>query len=119
MIELIKAALISAMVSALVSGVGVFYLQRYLDAKRQESEALATKRRTERRKADVFEVRRRRAVGRLLFWMYDALTKGVDHANGDLKKAFEDYNEVEEEQKSFEQELLAEHQEENRRGAYR
>lgn len=119
MIETIKTAAISAATSALVSGIGIYYLQSFLNTKRKESEEQAARRRAERRKADVLESRRRRAAGRLFFWINDAVVKGVDHANGDLRKAFEDYNEVEDEQKAFEQELLAEHQEENRRAGYR
>ena len=115
MIEAIRQAALSAAVSAVISGVGIFYLQRYLDAKRKESEERAAQRRKERRKADMLEAKRRRATGRLFFWMHYALIKGVDAANGDLEKAFADYNEAEEEQKAFEQELLAEHQDENRR----
>jgi len=115
LIEAIKAAAISAAVSALISGIGIYYLQSFLNAKRRESEEQAVKRRRERRKADMLEARRRRAAGRMFFWLHDAVVKGVDHANGDLKSAFDDYNRVEEEQKAFEQELLAEHQDENRR----
>ena len=37
-LETIKQAAVSAMVSALISGVGVFYLQRYLNDKHRESE---------------------------------------------------------------------------------
>ncbi len=111
----IKEAATSALISALISGVGVFYLQRYLDSKRAESEAEAAKRRAERRKADVLESRRRRAAGRMFFWLHYAVVRGPEAANGDLEKAFADYNEVEEEQKAFEQELLAAHQDENRR----
>ena len=114
MIEAIQQAALSALVSALVSGLGVFYLQRYLDAKHQESKDRAAIRRAERRKADMLEARRRRAAGRLFFWLHDAVVKGPEHANGDLAKAMTDYNKVEEEQKMFEQELLAEHHDENR-----
>lgn len=117
MVEALKSMAASALVSALVSGVGVYYLQRYLDAKRRESEEKAAQRRRERRKADFLESKRRRAAGRLFFWMHYALVRGADQANGDLEKAFADYNEAEEEQKAFEQELLAEHHDENRRGA--
>ena len=117
MIETLENAMVSVLVSALVSGVGVFYLQRYLDTKRRESEERAVQRRRERRKADLLESKRRRAAGRMFFWLHDAVVKGVEHANGDLEKAMEDYNTAEEEQKAFEQELLAEHQDENRRGA--
>lgn len=115
MIEAIKTAAISCAVSALISGVGVFYLQRYLEKKRKESEEQAVRRRQQRRKQDLLEAQRRRAAGRMFFWIHYALVRGVDQANGDLEKAFSDYNEVEEEQKAFEQELLAEHQDENRR----
>ena len=50
----------------------------------------------------------------MFFWLHDAIVKGKDHANGDLERAYEDYNEAEEKQKRFEQELLAEHHDENR-----
>jgi len=114
--DLIKEAAVSALISGLITAFGIGYLQRYLDAKRKQSEALAAKRRQERRKADELEFQRRRAAGRLFFWLHDAVVKGVEHANGDLEKAFTAYNEVEEEQKDFERMLLAEHQDENRGG---
>lgn len=114
MIEILKQAAISAVVAALISGVGIYYLQSYLNTKRKESEERAAQRRRERRQADVLESKRRRAAGRMFFWLHDAVVKGVEHANGDLEKAMQDYNEVEEEQKDFERELLAEHQDENR-----
>ena len=116
MIETLKTALVSALVSALISGVGIYYLHAYLDGKRRESEQAAAQRRAERRKADVLESQRRRATGRMFFWLYDAVVKGKDHANGDLERAYEDYNRIEEEQKRFEQEMLAEHQDHNRGG---
>lgn len=114
MIEALKSALISGIVSALISGIGIYYLHAYLDGRRRESEQAAAQRRAERRKADVLEAERRHAAGRLLFWLHDAVTKGREHANGDLKQAYDDYSEAEEKQKRFEQELLAEHHDENR-----
>lgn len=116
MTEALKNTLLSALVSFLVSGIGLYYLRGYFDRKQKEREEQAAQRRRERRKADMLEARRRRAAGRLFFWIHYALVRGVDQANGDLEKSFHDYNEVEEEQKAFEQELLAEHQDENRRG---
>ena len=98
MIETLKSAAVSCVVSAVISGVGVFYLQRYLDAKRKESEERAAQRRRERRKADLLESKRRRAAGRMFFWMHYGLVHGVERANGDLERAFEDYNAAEEEQ---------------------
>ena len=116
MIEVAKEAAVSAMVSMLISGIGVYSLQRYIDTKRKETEERAAQRRKERRKADLLENKRRRATGRMFFWMHYALVHGVDRANGDLEKAFTDYNAAEEEQKAFEAELVAAHQDENRRG---
>lgn len=115
MIDTIKQAAVSAMVSALISGIGIYYLHTYLDTKRKESEEQAAQRRLERRKADVLESKRRRAAGRMFFWLHDAVVKGVDHANGDLAKAMADYCEIEDQQKAFEQELMAEQLDENRR----
>lgn len=117
MIDVLKTAMVSGLVSALISGIGIYYLHAYLDDKRKESEQAAAQRRAERRKADVLESRRRRATGRMFFWLHDAVVKGKDHANGDLERAYEDYNRIEEEQKRFEQEMLAEHQDQNRSGA--
>lgn len=115
MIETIQQAALSASVSALISGIGVWLLQKYIETKRRESEERATQRRKERRKADLLETKRRRATGRMFFWMHYALVHGVERANGDLEKAFSDYNSAEEEQKAFEAELIAAHQDENRR----
>lgn len=116
MIDLVKSALVSCLCSALITGCGVYYLHSYLDSKHKESERRAAIRQEERRKAEVLESKRRRAAGRMLFWLHDAVIKGKDHANGDLENAFDYYNQVEEEQKTFERELLAEHQDQNRGG---
>lgn len=116
MIEVLKQAMVSAMVSALISGIGVYYLQSYLNAKRRESEEQAAQRRAERRKVDVLESKRRRAAGRLFFWLHYAAVRGAEAANGDLEKAFSDYNAADDAQRQFEQELLAEHHDENRGG---
>ena len=115
-LEAAKQAAVSAVVSALISGVGVFYLQRYLTAKHQESERKAAERREARRQADILESKRRRAAGRLLFWLHFSVTRGVEAANGDLEEAWNRYSAAEDEQKQFEQEQLAEHADENRGG---
>lgn len=115
-LETIKQTALSAIVSALISGIGVFYLQRYLNDKHRESEQRAAGRREARRRADLLEAKRRRAAGRLFFWLHFGLTRGAEAANGDLESAWKDYTAAEEEQKLFEQEQLAEHADENRGG---
>lgn len=116
-VEAIKQAAVSAMVSALISGIGVYYLQRYLSDKHRESEQRAAARREARRRADVLESSRRRAAGRLLFWLHFGVTRGAAAANGDLEQAWKDYTAAEDAQKRWEQEQLAEHADENRNGA--
>ena len=114
MIDVIRNAAVAAIVSALITGLGVYYLHLYIDGKRRESEERVKKRREERRKADVLEQQRRHAAGRCLFWLHDAAVKGREHANGDLEQAFRDYAVAEDAQKAYERELLAEHADENR-----
>lgn len=109
MIELLRNTLLSVLVSAVVSGLGVWYLQEFLKRRSELSAGQAKKRREEREKGDIIEAKRRKAAGRMFFWLHDAVVKGPEHANGDLEKAFDDYNAAEEEQKAFERELLAEH----------
>lgn len=120
MLEFIKQAAVGAVVSGLfsllISGVGVFYLQRYLKDKWEEREAEAARRQAERRREGVLLAKHRRAQGRLLFWMHYALVKGVAQANGEFEESFRDYEAAEEELKTFEQEQLAAHQDENRGG---
>ena len=41
MIDAVKSALISGVVSALISGIGIYYLHAYLDGRRRESEQAA------------------------------------------------------------------------------
>ena len=113
-LESIKQAAVSALVSALISGIGIFYLQRFLNDKHRESEQRAADRREARRRGDLLEAKRRRAAGRLLFWLHFGIVRGAEAANGDLERAWEDYTAAEEEQKLFEQEQLAAHQDENR-----
>ena len=114
MIDALRNAALSAIVSALITGIGVYYLHLYIDGRRKESDERAKKRRDERRKADVLEQQRRHAAGRCLFWLHDAAVKGKEHANGNLEQAFNDYSAAENAQKAYERELLAEHADENR-----
>jgi hypothetical protein len=110
----LTAALISCAVSALISGVGVFYLQSYIRARAEEGKAEKLRRRDERQRSDILNSQWRHAVGRVLFWLRDCADKGRDHANGYLPAAFDEFNAVEARQKEFEQQMLAEHNDENR-----
>lgn len=114
MIDKILSALISAGVSALISGIGVYYLHAFLSQRAEANDAARKKRREERQKCAVLDARWKHAVGRVLFWLKDSADKGREHANGYMDEAFQELNTVESETKSFEQTVLAEHNDENR-----
>ena len=114
MIDAIRDAVISCGVSAVISGIFIYYMHSYLDGKRRENEERMKHRREERLKRDVLEQQRRHTAGRCLFWLHDAAVNGAAHANGDLEHAFRDYVVAEDTQKAYERELLAEHADENR-----
>lgn len=109
----LSTALISGMVSALVSGVGVFFLQSYIKSKAQESTAAREKRRKDRQTKYVLDDNWQHAVGRVLFWMKDSLDKGREHANGNLDSAYAEFTDAEIEKKNFERQMLAERADEN------
>ena len=101
-------ALPGALVSFLISGLALHYLKRYFDKKLVSAEAKQQERLKIRKQRSEAEQRRRRAEGRLLFWMHHAIVKPP--ANGELEKAWEDYQEAEDAQKEIERSILAEYE---------
>ena len=102
---MIKEWVIPAVVSLLINGVGLHYLTRYIDKKAEAEEEERKRLEKQRHDRTVAEAKRRRAAGRLFFWLHRAVVK--HEANGELEAAFEAYNKAEEEQKALEQEILA------------
>jgi hypothetical protein len=97
-----------ALASFLISGLALHYLKRYFDKKLVIAEAKQQERLKIRKRRSEAEQRRRRAEGRLLFWMHHAMVKPPP--NGELEKAWEDYQEAEEAQKEIERAILAEYE---------
>ena len=101
-------ALPGTLVSALISGLLIHYLKRYFDKRLEGAEAKQQERLKIKRKRSEAEQKRRRAEGRLLFWVHHALVKPPP--NGELEKAWEDFQNAEEEQKEIERSILAEYE---------
>lgn len=98
---------ISTVVSCSFSLFVFYYLRRYLDKKTGEEENTKKEREEQRIQRAIVEAERRRAAGRLFFWLYKAVTKPPP--NGELEEAMNNYNRVEEKQKSLEQKIIADH----------
>ena len=101
-----KAALPGVLVSVLVSGLVLYYIRAYIDHKLKEDEEHRKKEQQLRLQRSQLEQKRRRALGRLLFWMHRAITHPPH--NGELEEAMEDFRAVEDEQKALDQKILAE-----------
>lgn len=101
-----KAALPGVVVSALVSGFVLYFIRRYIDCKLEEEEARRKNETQLRTQRSQLEQKRRRAEGRLLFWLH----RGVTHPppNGELEKAMSEFEAVEDELKTLDQKILAE-----------
>ena len=104
-IETIINVAVSAVVSGLVSGVALKYITRYFDKKLEAEEARKKEAEKLRHARAVAEANRRRAAGRLFFWLHHAIVKPPP--NGELEKAMDAYNKAEEAQKALEQDILA------------
>lgn len=104
-IESIINVAVSAIVSGLISGVALKYVTRYFDKKLEAEEAHKKQVEKQRHDRTVAEANRRRAAGRLFFWLHHAIVKPPP--NGELEKAMENYTAAEDAQKALEQEILA------------
>ena len=101
----LEAALPGVVLSVLLSGILLYYIRRYIDQKLLEEERARTEEQALKVKRSKLDMRRRRALGRLLFWLHRAVVNPP--ANGELEEAWESFQEVEEDQKALDQEILA------------
>ena len=97
-----------ALISFLISGLLLHYLKRYIDKILVSAEAKQQERLKIRKRRSEAEQRRRRAEGRLLFWLHHAVTKPPP--NGELEDAWEEFQNAEEAQKEIERAILAEYE---------
>lgn len=106
-------ALPGAAVSLVFSGLMLYYLRRYIDAKLAAEEQRRKEDHEIRRQRSELEQKRRRAAGRMLFWLHHAVTKPPP--NGELEEAWDTYQQVEEAQKALDQQILADYETGERR----
>lgn len=102
----VKAALPGAVTSFLVSGLFLYYLRGYIDHKLKEETEHREKEQQLRLQKSQLEQKRRRALGRLLFWLHRGLTSPPP--NGELERSMEEFETVEDELKALDQKILAE-----------
>ena len=103
----VVAALPSTVVSLLFSGLLLYYLRKYIDAKLAAEEKRRQDDHKLRRQRSELE-RRRRAAGRVLFWLHHAVTKPPP--NGELEEAWASYQAAEDAQKALDQQILADYE---------
>lgn len=101
----ISAALPGALISFVISGLFLYYLRWYIDRKLKEEEQLREKEMRRKIEQAKLEMRRRRAIGRLFFWLHRAVVSPPP--NGELEDAMEVFQAIEEEQKLLDQTILA------------
>lgn len=101
-------ALPGTIVSAVISGVLLVYLRKYIDDKWKKQEERRRSDLEVRKKRSVLEQERRRAAGRLFFWLHHAVVKPP--ANGELEEAMKAYTEAEEKQKDLDRQILADYE---------
>ena len=97
-------AIIVAVLSGVLGagGIATIYVRHRLD--RAERDTLQHKEIQRRYKQ--YQREWQRAVGRVLFWIVRSLYSG-EKPNGELKKAYEEMEHIEAEQKSFEAETMS------------
>ena len=100
------AAVPGIVVSALISGLLLYYIRAYIDNKLKEDEEHRVKEQQLRLQRSQLEKKRCRAEGRLLFWLHRGVTNPP--SNGELEKAMKDFQTVEDELKALDQKILAE-----------
>ena len=99
------SALPGALVSLVISGLFLYYLRWYIDKKLREEETIREEEMRRKVEQAKLEMRRRRAIGRLFFWLHRAIVSPP--SNGELEEAMESFQAIEEEQKMLEQTILA------------
>lgn len=107
--DFIKDILIGAAAGIFGSGglLGLFFfvIKRYLQKKLDERDAREKEKMELRLERNQIERELWHSVGRLLFWTHRAITTGTH--NGELEKAFEEFEAAEEKSKALDMKILA------------
>lgn len=111
--EEIRILVVSGTVGAIVGGSGItgllfFFIRSYIEKKISEREADERRKRELKIKRMIIDDKLRHCEGRLFFWLHKAIVTG--NHNGDLKKAFDEYQEAEIERKELDREIIVENE---------
>lgn len=98
---------------ALVGGSGItgmlfFFIRRYIENKLGKRDAEEIQKREQTKKRMIVDDQLRHCEGRLFFWIHKAIVTG-EH-NGDLERAFEEFQRAERERKALDREIIVENE---------
>lgn len=101
----------TVIISSVVGGAGIvgivfYFVRRYIEQMLDRHEGEEQKRKENRVKRASYNDALQHAQGRLLFWLYQAVTKG-EH-NGELEQAFADFQAAEQRIKDHDRKIVAE-----------
>ena len=108
-----------AVISALLGGTGllgiaIHIVKRYIDKKLDAEEAKANEAKEFRQRKAACEERMTHALGRWVFWMNRWVETG-EH-NGELRGAYEEYEQAEKDKKALDQEILIKYAAQQKKG---
>lgn len=109
----IQILVVSGIIGAIVGGSGItgmlfFFIRRYIEGKLGERDAEERKKIQQKMKRMIVDDKLQHCEGRLFFWLHKAIVTGTH--NGDLERAFDDYQEAEKERKALDREIIAENE---------
>lgn len=93
-------------------GIFVFVLKHYIQKKLNERDEKEKERAALRLERSQIERELWHALGRLQFWLHRAIV--TDSHNGELEKAFEEFQAAEEKSKALDTKILAMHEEDKK-----
>lgn len=102
---------VTIIVSAVLGGSGItgiifIFLRRYIEKALNNRDSAEEKRRENRIRRNAYNDELQHAQGRLLFWLYQAVTKG--NHNGELEQAFSNFQTAEKKIKEHDRKIIAE-----------
>ena len=108
-----KELVISGLIGAVVGGSGItglifFFIRRYIEKSLEAREELNRHQREQKIQRLKIEDELQHWEGRLFFWIHKAIVTG-EH-NGDLEKAFKEYQEADERKKQLDRDIIFENQ---------
>lgn len=111
--EEIRILVVSGVLGAVVGGSGItgllfFFIRRYIENKLGKRETEEKLRRDQKIKRMIVDDKLQHCEGRLFFWIHKAIVTG-EH-NGDLERAFEEYQKAERERKTLDREIVVENE---------